>query len=355
MKNKILFIALFFAFLIIPCKAHALDYHAGFMKQDNSYWINLTYAQVNSGVYMNPTTDCPIKLWVYFDNVNISSGYNYTITLNHTVGRELLDIAGISSNQIRLGSSSNPTYVSFTGSTYRTSTTHNSSGYLATYQVSYTFEGTGNFTNAVLQITFNSSFCPNYYKINSINFTQVTDYQQIINNQNQNTQNIINNQNQNTQNIINNQNQNTEEITDAIGDLSDTLTDDNLGDVIHSGGGGGTYFDSIGVGSEAPISNIVLLPINLLNAISTNLEGSCSSYTMPFDFFGGNNTLTFQCWTLSDYLGSSITNVIDMMLCFFMIYEIAMLSIHFFEEWTSLTDTFDNLYSPKNIQKGVKE
>lgn len=188
------------------------------------------------------------------------------------------------------------------------------------------------------------------FRISSFDVTQDSnDSSAIINNQNQNTQTIINNDNQNTQNIINSQN----ETTDAIEDLQDALTDDDLSQDFPSGGGGGTYFDSIGVGSEAPISNIILMPLKLIRALWFDMDTTCSTVTVPFDFFGGDYHLTFNCWTISDYLGD-ITSLIDGMFALFMIYEICMLGVSFFESITSLEDVFDSLYSPRHAFQGYK-
>lgn len=129
--------------------------------------------------------------------------------------------------------------------------------------------------------------------------------------------------------------------------LNDTLTDDNLPDVINSGGGGGTYFDDINQSSQTPISDLLLLPLNLLNAINNSINNQCTPYTIPFDFTGGNNTLTFPCLNLEQYLGSNLWGVIDAMFCIFMFYNIAMLIIRFFEDWTSARDTFDILFKPE--------
>lgn len=129
-------------------------------------------------------------------------------------------------------------------------------------------------------------------------------------------------------------------LSDDINDLNNTLKDDNLPDVINSGGGGGTYFDDINQSSDTPISDLILLPLNIYNKIKTSLNTSCSSYTIPFDFTGGNNTLTFPCLNLEDHLGSSLWSIIDGLFCIFMIYNIFNLCVSTYDSITNLDDLF---------------
>lgn len=132
-------------------------------------------------------------------------------------------------------------------------------------------------------------------------------------------------------------------LSDDINDLNNTLKDDNLPDVINSGGGGGTYFDDINQSSDTPISDLLLLPLNLLNKVNENLSSSCSPYTIPFDFTGGSNTLTFPCINIESYVGSELWGIIDAMFSLFMIYNIFRLIIRYYDSWTSLDDTFHSL------------
>ena len=284
---------------------------------------------------------------------NFTKGNIYTITLNFDTGSYIIPYFPTNNSNWFVSACTNSVcsyQTATTTYTYTIDSTHTSTNSVQLV-IKFTASATGSTTITIGNLTDNSGVFYNQYsvqqgiRISSATIDEVeqsVDLTPIIENNNQNTQNIINNNNQNTQNIINNNNQNFDELMD------NQLPNDTLS----SGGGGGTYFDTIGVGSEAPISNIILMPLNLLNAIIDNLDSVCKSYSMPFDFTGGNNTITFSCWTLSDYLGNDLTNVIDMMICIFMIYEICMLGVHFFESWTSLEDTFDTLYSPKHVEQG---
>lgn len=104
--------------------------------------------------------------------------------------------------------------------------------------------------------------------------------------------------------------------------------------------------------SNTPISDLILFPITLLNKlINTIGNDTCSPYTLPFFY---DTTITFPCFQLSNYLGTSITNSIDLFICLFMCYNLAMLFISIFEDITSLRDTYDSLYEPKHADTGYK-
>ena len=158
---------------------------------------------------------------------------------------------------------------------------------------------------------------------------------QIIINQNQTTinqnQQIIDSQNQTNQKI--------DETNEKLNDLDDTLNDTSTPDIDLN----------LDTASDTPISDLVTMPLTLLNKFVSTLNGQCVNYTLPF-FYNQNVTLT--CFTISDYLGQNLTNLIDMAICLFMCYNIAMLAISIFEDITSLRDTYDSLYVP---QHGPKE
>lgn len=170
-------------------------------------------------------------------------------------------------------------------------------------------------------------------------FTGTTDNSDIIVNQN----NTIINQNEQ---IINNQ----QETTNAINDLDDTLqnTDTTTNDIT-------SKFGQIQEISDTPISDLLTLPLVLLNKLYNSLSSSCSPYTIPFDFSGGNNTLTFPCINLGSeiYLGRVVWGYVDDLFCIFMIYNIGKLVIWFFNGFTTLKDNFDYVMDPNSNTGGL--
>lgn len=147
-----------------------------------------------------------------------------------------------------------------------------------------------------------------------------------ITNDNSNTQNIINNNNQNTQSIINNQNSNTEQITNTLTD-DEGVADNDIN----------SLFQELDVSSDTPISDLLTMPITLVQAYMNGVGGSCSAVNLG-SLYGTN--LIIPCIDLEARLGSGLWNLIDVLFSLFMIYNIAMLIINIFDKVTSLDDTF---------------
>lgn len=118
---------------------------------------------------------------------------------------------------------------------------------------------------------------------------------------------------------------------------NETLTDDT----IH--GFDGKDFDEINKDSSGPISGLITMPITLLNKFLNGFNGQCQSYSLP-PLLG--TAITFPC--LKSVLGSDIWSKIDGLMCIFMIYQIAMMVISWFEKVTSLQDTFAPQYVPSH-------
>lgn len=120
---------------------------------------------------------------------------------------------------------------------------------------------------------------------------------------------------------------------------NETLTDDT----IH--GFDGKDFDEINKDSSGPISGLITMPITLLNKFLNGFNGQCQSYSLP-PLLG--TAITFPCLNLESILGSDIWSKIDGLMCIFMIYQIAMMIISWFEKVTSLQDTFAPQYVPSH-------
>lgn len=129
-----------------------------------------------------------------------------------------------------------------------------------------------------------------------------------------------------------------DESTDAINNLNDTMKDESVPII-------DVDFD---VASDTPISDLLLMPLNLLDKIQVSLDYTCQPYILPFDFFGGNNTLNLPCIDLEDYLGSGVYNTLDYILSFFIAYEIGLMCVSIYNSITSLDDGFNALYEPKH-------
>lgn len=167
----------------------------------------------------------------------------------------------------------------------------------------------------------------------------IVNTQNIINNQNSNTNAIIGSVGASSQNIINNQNSNTNKITDEISSEEEPDTDDYLEGF------------SENMASDTPISDLITMPLTLLNAYVNGVSANCSPYNLG-SLLGTN--LVLPCINLQQRLGSNLWGVIDALVSIFMIYNIAMLFISAFEGFTSLRDDYEGLYQPKHADTGYQ-
>ena len=127
--------------------------------------------------------------------------------------------------------------------------------------------------------------------------------------------------------------------TDSVKDMNDTLKDETG----VSNSDLSNLFDDIDDGeSNSPVSDLLTMPLTLLNAYVNGMSGTCSAFNLG-SLFGTN--LTFPCITISDYLGSSLWSLIDSLFCIFMIYNIGMLCISIYESITSLQDSMQRSYT----------
>lgn len=138
-----------------------------------------------------------------------------------------------------------------------------------------------------------------------------------------------------------------QEIIESNKNIDETLKNEDISDIDFS-------LSGIVLSSDSPVSDMVLLPITLLNKLNNSTSSACSSWSMPFDFTGGNNVLELPCIDLNKYLGTNLVNIIDDLICIFMTYSIIMSFISFFDDITSLRDTYNSMYEPKHAYTGYK-
>lgn len=178
------------------------------------------------------------------------------------------------------------------------------------------------------------------FRIYVLNLVEADDLNSALLGQITNQNETIINQNQQ---IIDKQ----QEIVDSNKDINDTLKNEDISDIDFS-------LSGIVQSSDTPVSDMVLLPITLLNKLNDNTSSACSSWFMPFDFTGGNNVLKLPCIKLEKYLGSDLVGIIDDLICIFMTWSIIMSFVSFFNDITGLRDTYDSMYQPKHSYTGYK-
>lgn len=157
-----------------------------------------------------------------------------------------------------------------------------------------------------------------------------------------NTSDIINQNNtiiNQNQGIINNQNKTNEELEKT----NETLTDDNV-NISES-----SITDSSASVSDSPISDLLILPIKLLNNISNGLQGTCTTFNLG-NLFGTD--IILPCINLESILGSFLWGLIDSLFCIFLIYNVCMLAIKIWTDVVMMEDVFRDLYKPSSEKKG---
>ena len=140
------------------------------------------------------------------------------------------------------------------------------------------------------------------------------------------------------QSIIDNVNNGNQQINDNLNNIKDSLTDETTPEI---------NLD-LNLDTSSPVSDLLTMPLTILNKIFNITDDTCQPYVLPFDFTGGNNTLTLPCIDLKKHLGNSVYNILDTILCFYLCYQIGMFCISIYEDITSLRDGFDSLYTPKH-------
>lgn len=128
-------------------------------------------------------------------------------------------------------------------------------------------------------------------------------------------------------------------VSDSVDNLNDTLSSDEEPDT-------NDFFESISPDeSNSPVSDLITMPITLLQRVNNNINGSCSAWNLG-SLLGTN--LVLPCLHLDTLLGSYLYNLIDMAICLFLAYNIGLMCVTIYNNVTSLKDDFDSMYSPKH-------
>lgn len=131
--------------------------------------------------------------------------------------------------------------------------------------------------------------------------------------------------------------------TNAVNKLDDTLKDDNV-NISES-----SITDNSASVSDSPISDLLILPIKLLNNISNGIQGACTTFNLG-NLFG--TEIILPCINLESILGSFLWGLIDSLFCIFLIYNVCMLAIKIWTDVIMMEDVFRDLYKPSSEKKG---
>lgn len=133
-------------------------------------------------------------------------------------------------------------------------------------------------------------------------------------------------------------------LNDSLNDLNDTLNDTsqpNTNQDIND-------MNDM-VASDTPISDLITMPLTLINAYINGVNSSCSPVNLG-NLYGTD--LILPCIDLEQKLGSNLWHIIDSFFTIFMCYNIGMLFVSAFDGITSLRDDFEGLYQPRHADTG---
>ena len=278
-----------------------------------------------------------------FPSLNYKNGSFYTLNFEFDQGSYVSTIINtLSKDNLFVEAFNGSDYVSGGYTDLNYSASYNDSTKSGT--ISITFKATTDTSSYRIRIQPGVSLWTN----TSIQYAQGVRVYLISANVEDNLSDALLNQITNQNETIINQNQqiidNSNKTNDKLDNLDGTIKNEDISDI-------DLGFSDISEPSDTPISDLILMPITVLNQLKTVTDWNCQPWLLPFDFFGGSNTLQFSCINLRKYIGDEVFNIIDELASFFMIYSIALSFINFFEDITSLRDVYDDMYTPQHSAK----
>lgn len=132
--------------------------------------------------------------------------------------------------------------------------------------------------------------------------------------------------------------------TNAINGVNDSINNDTVSTNTQNSSTASSWASQSA--SDSVVSDMVLMPITLLNAFSSGFSGSCQAYNLG-SLYGTN--LTLPCINIQNYLGSTLWGIIDVLMSGFLIYGIGKKFVRVFNDFTNLKDSqVDELYGGGN-------
>lgn len=122
--------------------------------------------------------------------------------------------------------------------------------------------------------------------------------------------------------------------SNKLDDINDTLKDESVP----------TIDIDLDVASDTPIIDLIYMPLTFISKVLDYGDNTCQPYTIPFDFSGGNNTLTLPCINLRNILGNDFYNILNAIISFYIAYNIGLMCVTIYNDITSLRDGFRYMY-----------
>lgn len=194
------------------------------------------------------------------------------------------------------------------------------------------FKATRSGTIMGLQVRTSSTTSSTFHYLIGYNIESLGNGNELTSSQ---VQNIINNSGLATASSVNQINQATNEVKQQVEELNqqqeetnNILNDDSIDNPNNAISGMEQNNASNGV-----ISDLLLLPVRLFQNILNNINGTCTSFNLGTMF---NHNLTLPCINLSNYLGTALYNVIDVLISGIFVLSIRKKFVDIFENFTAL-------------------
>lgn len=123
---------------------------------------------------------------------------------------------------------------------------------------------------------------------------------------------------------------NFNETNENINSINDSINDDTVDDPSSAFEDMEEYLPENGV-----ISSLIALPITLYSKVLNSINGTCQSFSLGSLY---NTNLIIPCIDIDDYLGSTLWNLIDILISGFFILAISRKFIKAFNNFTSLKE-----------------
>lgn len=333
-------IAIFGIFFFAVSKVNAATQYR--VAQDNSWgsWNNIILDQnvSSNNVYFSGTGGSKLQFRdttamtngrkydfkLYFDvvvGIRSSQG-DYSFVINGDVTTELYN----GSNLVDMDDKCTVRHTtSVSSSTKRFSFAVDCTGFSGNGYYPYiSFVASSSSGNVYTTMVFNVDY--RYYEIN----TSSEDANNIISNSDKNTDVITKNQDENTNKIT----QKQEETKEAVEDVEDTMKDESPADY--------GILDDIHPASDSPVSDLLLIPVRLIQKFISFTDLTCSDYNFGKLY---NHDLKLNCSDINNTISKlgNTSEYIDNFFVFFMIYNIFMLFVKAWDGFTSLRDEYETL------------
>lgn len=156
---------------------------------------------------------------------------------------------------------------------------------------------------------------------------------------------LVNNGNSTSDSVNNAANSIIANSNKSLGEINASLTDETEPNVQE-------FLNDLNIEpSTNPVSDLLTMPITLLQAYLEGFRGTCTPFSLG-TLLG--HELVMPCIKPFDYLGTNLSNIISSLFDLFLCYNIGLLCISIYESITSLDDNVYSLYTPRHGYKGYK-